>query len=82
MILINAAEFLLLKINGRSSTTLIFIILILTFSCHLGQLPTHVGTPCQTDVTSLLWVTLTFTKCQQKMQNVTTHTLQVIHQSQ
>ena len=32
--------------NGRSSATLIFIILLLKFNNQVKQLPTHVGTHC------------------------------------
>ena len=42
--------------NGRSSVTLIFIILILKFNNEVNQLLTHVGTHCWPNVTSLLWV--------------------------
>ena len=43
--------------NGRSSATLIFIILILKFNNQVEQLPTHVETPCGLNVASVLWVT-------------------------
>ena len=43
--------------NGRSSATLIFIILILKFNNQVNLLLTHVGTQCEPNVTSLLWVT-------------------------
>ena len=57
MIGTNAAELLSLKMNGRSSATLIFIILILKFNKQVGQLPTHVETHCGPNVASHLWVT-------------------------
>ena len=37
--------------NGRSSVTLIFIILILKFNNQVKQLPTHDGTQCGQNVT-------------------------------
>ena len=46
--------------NGRSSATLIFIILIPKFNNQVNQLLTHMGTCCRPNVTSLLWVTLLF----------------------
>ena len=45
--------------NGRSSITLIFTILIMKFNIHVGQLHTHVGTQCGPNVTSHFWVTHT-----------------------
>ena len=42
--------------NGRSSATLIFLILILKFNNQVNQLSTHVGTHCLQNVTSHLWV--------------------------
>ena len=59
MILNNAAKLLPLEMNGTSSATLIFIILILKFDNQVKQFPTHVGTYCWPNVTSLLWVTHT-----------------------
>ena len=44
MILNNVAEFLTLKMKGRISATIIFIILILKFNNQVGQLPTHGNT--------------------------------------
>ena len=51
--------------NGRSSVTLIFIILILKFNNQMKQLLTHVGTHCGPNVTSLLWVAHTPQKLMQ-----------------
>ena len=45
--------------NGKSSVTLIFTILILKFNNQVKQLLTHVGTNSGPNVTSLLWVTFT-----------------------
>ena len=57
MILNNAAEFLPLKMNDRSSVTLIFIILILKHNNPVVQVPTYVETYCGPNASSLLWVT-------------------------
>ena len=46
--------------NGRSSATLIFIILILKFNDQVKQLLTHVVTHCGPKVTLLLWLTDTY----------------------
>ena len=51
MILHNAAELLSLEMNGGSSATLIFIIIILKL------IITPVGTYCGPNVIPLLWVT-------------------------
>ena len=55
MIVNNAAELLPFEMDGRSSTTLIFIILVLKFNNQVGQLPTHVETHLWAKCNLILW---------------------------